>query len=77
MAVATAGVLALIFMLVVMYQVVYLADLEHAPTLEDDQAAPTEAFDTPTATSQDQPLPPKDDKPVAPPEAEKPPPLNR
>jgi len=78
MTVAAAGVLAMLFMLVVMYQVVYLADIEHAPTLEDDQSAPVDAFATPPATSQDQPPPPpKDDKAAAPPKPEKPPPLNR
>jgi hypothetical protein len=77
MSVAAAGVLALLFMLVVMYRVVYLADMQHAPTLEDDQAVPADAMATPPATSQDVPLPPKDDKPSAPPEPEKPPPLNR
>jgi hypothetical protein len=77
MAVAAAGVLALLFMLVVMYRVVYLADMEQAPTLEDDQAVAVDEMAAPTATSEEQPPPPKDDKPAAPPERERPPPLDR
>ena len=77
MGVATAGVMAILFVLVVMYRVIYLADLEQAAPLEDPEAEPAAAFVEGSATSQDVSVPKQEEKPAAPAEPEKPPPLNR
>src|SRR4051794_38850605 len=76
--VAAAGVLAVIFMLVIMYRVVYLADLEEAGPVESEQsAAPAAQFSDASTTSQEAPPPPKDAKPPEPLAPDKPPPLNQ
>jgi hypothetical protein len=77
MVVAAAGALAMLFMLVVMYRTVYLADVQNAAPMEDDSAPPTAPFAEATSTSQDVPPPPKDDAPAKPAAPDKPPPLNR
>lgn len=78
MIVGAAGVLALLFLLVMMYRVVYLTDLEHAKPLEDEQSVARDPFANPaTSASQDKPAAKSDDKPAETAKPDKPPPLNQ
>jgi hypothetical protein len=74
-----AGILALIFLCVMVYRVVYVPEQDQAPVV-DQQAAPDGTFAAPPETSSGHETPPpepSDAKPASPPEAPKKAPLDR
>jgi hypothetical protein len=74
-----AGILALIFLCVVAYRMVYVPEAEQ-PAIVDPQAAPEGSFAAPPETSSEHETPPPapaDSQPAAAPEAPKKPPLDR
>jgi hypothetical protein len=74
-----AGILALIFVCVVAYRMVYIPEGEAAPIV-DPQAAPEGSFAAPPETSSEHETPPPapaDSQPTAPPEAPRKAPLDR
>jgi hypothetical protein len=75
-----AGILALIFISVVIYRSVYIPEADQAAPAFDDQAPPDGSFAPPPETSSGHETPPStpaDSQPAAPPEAPKKPPLDR
>jgi predicted nucleic acid-binding Zn ribbon protein len=74
--IAVAGILAMAFMLVLMYRTVYISESQPVALPEDDEVARRDPF-AEQARSPEQGGTKADEKPPSPPEPEKPPPLNR